>query len=153
MRGEFNGAVHLHFLRIGPGVRYLTKGNYKMTTTIENKKIFLDGIFGDATINVAGSTTLEVGTVLGVNESGKIVPFESTTCDVASYVLGAKVVNTSSSAADFANVRVFECGQVSQEKLIFKKSGDETNANVLAGLKSSGIIPVLVHEETQANVL
>lgn len=125
-----------------------------MVKTIDNSNTFYQGLYGDVSINIAASTTLKKGTVLGIDTTkdsatqGKIIAFDSTKCSDASYILASDITNEAESAADISLVRVFECGEVNRNKLIFINSADKTSASVLANLKANGIVAVQVHEET-----
>lgn len=133
-------------------------------TTIDNSKIFLDGIFGDATVTVAAETTLEPGTILGLNSSGKLVAYSTdldngytpaTANDPAvqaytsepTYILAQTLTNDDESdAVDVDMVRVFESGNVDAAKVIFAKNDDATDPQVLAKLKNNGFNLVNVQQ-------
>lgn len=129
-----------------------------MTISIDNSKIFLNGIYGDTTVVVAANTTLKAGTLLGVDTlkdsetNGQIIPFDTAKCTAPSYVLAQDVQNSSESNAELL-LRVFECGEVNKNKLVFVNSADSLTPKMLAELKSSGILAVEVHEETKTDVL
>lgn len=120
-------------------------------TQIDNSNIFLGGIYGNATVTIPATTTLKPGTVLGLNDAGKIVPYstdldkKSTTATDAlafvaepTYILASELTNSTSSAVDSPMARVFENGDVDAGKLIFTKTADATNAAVLAKMKNNG---------------
>lgn len=110
---------------------------------IDNSKIFLGGIYGDAIVKVAANTTLKKGTVLCLNADNDIVAF---TTDLNSdsfvaeptYILAQDLVNGTNAAANYELVRVFESGEVNAAKVIFVKDADASNAQVLAKMKNNG---------------
>jgi len=112
---------------------------------IDNSKIFLNGIYGDATVTVAANTTLKKGTVLGLNASDELVAY-STDLDNAgssfvaepTYILAQDLVNNTSAAIDYDLVRVFESGEVDAAGVVFVKPDDANNAQVLAKMKNNG---------------
>ena len=128
--------------------------------TIDNSKIFLDGIYTDTEIKIPANTTYAAGTVLGRNSDGDMVAF-STDNNVAAdgnnpafetqaiYVLAQTVKNASNSAATVELARVYECGTVNKSKLVFIKAADASNDTVLDTLKQSGFNLVNVHELTE----
>lgn len=126
-------------------------------TTVSNKKIFLNGIFSDATVKVAANTTLAAGTVLGVDSNGDVVAY-STNLDTAyvpasggdpaveafkaepTYILAESLTNDTDSAKSFSMVRVFDGGEVDAALITFAKTADATDALVLAAMKNNGFI-------------
>lgn len=130
-------------------------------THIDNSKIFHEGVYADVTLTVAASTSLKVGTVLGRNSSGKLVPF-STANNVAKsdtteafktsplYILAQNVTNDTSSDVDFDLVKVFDSGVVDKSGLIFIKEADASDVTVLDGLKTNNFR--LINVEEQAGV-
>ena len=137
-------------------------------TIINNSKIFLEGIYGDATVKVPASSTYATGTVLAHNSDGDLVAY-STDNDTAitigitldvdgaslstatgtaealaafisepTYILAQDLVNEETSAQEFSLARVFECGAVNKDKLIFVKAADATDVTVLSKLKNNG---------------
>lgn len=133
-------------------------------THIDNSKIFHEGVYADVTLTVAASTSLKVGTVLGRNSSGKLVPF-STDNNVAGtstteafktsplYILAQNVTNESTSAADFDLVKVFDSGVVDKNGLIFVKSDDASDVTVLDGLKTNNFRLINVEEQAGTSSL
>lgn len=126
-----------------------------MTNVIDNSNIFYTGVCDDVTVNVAASTTLKAGTILGVDKtSGKIIAYNSTDCTADDfYILVQDVVNSGSAAADFGMCRVLDGGEVNRNKLILASEGDELTDGFIAKLKSSGILAVKVQEETNKGVI
>ena len=130
-------------------------------TTIDNSNTFYSGVCDDVTVNVAASTTVKAGTVLGFCKtiaddprSGKIIPYNSTECTTDDfYILLQDVENTSSSAADFGMCRVLDGGEINRNKLILVDSNDELTEAFIAKLKTSGIFAVRVSEETNGDIL
>jgi len=126
-------------------------------TTVSNKKIFLNGIYSDATVKVAANTTLAAGTVLGVNASGEIVAY-STDLDSGyvpasggdpaieafkaepTYILAETLTNDTGSAKSFAMARVFDGGEVDAAMITFVKTADASDELVLAAMKNNGFI-------------
>lgn len=117
-------------------------------TTIDNSKIFLKGGFTDVTVSVPAKTTLLEGTVLGFDADGALIPFNTTDCTNAQYVLAQDLANTTNSVVERGNVRAFEWGEVNGEKLIFTASGESLTAEIKANMKANGIIVCQVNEET-----
>lgn len=119
--------------------------------TIDNSKVFLNGIYGDATVTVAANTTLKKGTVLGLNSSDKLVAFSSNlaTGDFVpepSYILAQDVVNATNAAVDYDMIRVFESGEVDAAKVVFTTEADATDAQILAAMKNNGFHLVNVQQ-------
>lgn len=118
-------------------------------TTVDNSKIFHEGTYSDVTIKVPAKTTYQAGTVLGRNKDGDLVAF-STDNNVAAepgpefntsplYILAQTIENKDeSNAEEFDLVRVFESGVVDAAKLIFVKTADATDVEVLDALKTNG---------------
>lgn len=112
-------------------------------TIIDNSKIFLNGIYGDATVTVAAGQTIKNGTVLGLNSSDKLVPFST---DLAAsgfvpeptYIIAQDLTNPGESSIDVPMVRVFESGEVDGAMLTYTKTADATDAAVLAAMKNNG---------------
>lgn len=134
-------------------------------TTIDNSKIFLGGSFCDVTVKVPASTTYAQGLVLGRKSDGDLVAYSTdndTALDVdftaesateafvsePTYILAQTLVNTAKTATEFALARVFECGPVNKDKLVFAKTADATNPVVLDKLKNNGFKLELVQEYT-----
>ena len=112
---------------------------------VDNTKIFLNGIYGDATVTVAASTTIKKGTVLGLNKDSELVAFSTALADSESgfkpeptYIIAQDVTNGGSQKADFNLIRVFESGEVDASKIIFTKAADASDANVLTAMKNNG---------------
>lgn len=119
--------------------------------TIDNSKVFLNGIYGDATVTVAANTTLKKGTVLGLNSSDKLVAFSSTLAAEGfvpepSYILAQDVVNATNAAVDYDMIRVFESGEVDAAKVVFTTAADATDAQILAAMKNNGFHLVNVQQ-------
>ena len=119
--------------------------------TIDNSKVFLNGIYGDATVTVAANTTLKKGTVLGLNSSDKLVAFSSTLAGgdfvpEPSYILAQDVVNATNAAVDYDMIRVFESGEVDAAKVVFTTAADATDAQILAAMKNNGFHLVNVQQ-------
>lgn len=119
--------------------------------TIDNSKVFLNGIYGDATVTVAANTTLKKGTVLGLNSSDKLVAFSSTLAATdfvpePSYILAQDLVNATNAAVDYDMVRVFESGEVDAAKVVFTTTADATDAQILAAMKNNGFHLVNVQQ-------
>lgn len=125
-----------------------------MNTTIDNSKIFLSaGIFGDAAVTVPANTTYEKGTVLGLNTNEAITAY-STANDNATfvseptYILAQTIANDTAAPIVNTLARVFECGSVDKDKIIFVKAADATNPKVLAKMKNNGFNLTLVQQFT-----
>lgn len=132
-------------------------------TIIDNSKIFLNGIYGDARVKVAANTTLKRGTVLGLNNDDELVAY-STDLDAPytpanggngakeafiaepTYILAQDLVNNTSAAVEYDLTRVFESGEVDASKVIFTKADDASNAQVLAKMKNNGLHLVNVQQ-------
>lgn len=119
--------------------------------TIDNSKVFLNGIYGDATVTVAANTTLKKGTVLGLNSSDKLVAFSSALAAEGfvpepSYILAQDLVNATNAAVDYDMVRVFESGEVDAAKVVFTTTADATDAQILAAMKNNGFHLVNVQQ-------
>lgn len=125
-----------------------TKGENKMAT-VDNSKIFHEGTYSDVTIKVPAQTTYQAGTVLGRNKDGDLVAFSTDNNVAASpgpefntsplYILAQSIENKDgSNAEEFDLVRVFESGVVDAAKLIFIKTADATDIEVLDALKTNG---------------
>lgn len=133
-------------------------------THFDNSKIFHEGVYADVTLTVPASTTLKVGTVLGRNSSGKLVPF-STANNVAGtstteafktsplYILAQNVINDATSSADFDLVKVFDSGVVDKSGLIFIKEADASDVTVLDGLKTNNFRLINVEEQAGTSSL
>lgn len=132
-------------------------------TVIDNSKIFLNGIYGDASVKVAANTTLKRGTVLGLNKDDELVAYstdldapytpangsnEATEAFIAepTYILAQDLSNNTSSAVEYDLTRVFESGEVDAAKVIFTKTADASNAQVLAKMKNNGLHLVNVQQ-------
>ena len=123
-------------------------------TLIDNSKIFLKGVFGDATVEVAANTSLKAGTILTVDSSNKIVAYTSTAEGTLGYILAQDIINTNTSAAtEIVGVKVFECGEVDKTKLILASSSDTLTSTLIAKLKAAGIICCNVQEETKKELV
>lgn len=118
-------------------------------TTVDNSKIFHEGTYSDVTIKVPAQTTYQAGTVLGRNKDGDLVAFSTDNNVAASpgpefntsplYILAQSIENKDeSNAEEFDLVRVFESGVVDAAKLIFVKTADATDVEVLDALKTNG---------------
>lgn len=118
-------------------------------TTVDNSKIFHEGTYSDVTIKVPAETTYQAGTVLGRNKDGDLVAFSTDNNVAASpgpefntsplYILAQTIENKDeSNAEEFDLVRVFESGVVDAAKLIFIKTADATDVEVLDALKTNG---------------
>lgn len=124
-------------------------------TIIDNRKIFLNGIYGDATVTVAAKTTLKKGTVLGLNKDDEIVAYstdlnvpytpangsaEAVQAFIAepTYILAQDLTNPGTSSIEVPMVRVFESGEVDAAMIVFSKAADATDAGVLAAMKNNG---------------
>lgn len=118
-------------------------------TTVDNSKIFHEGTYSDVTIKVPAQTTYQAGTVLGRNKDGDLVAFSTDNNVAASpgpefntsplYILAQSIENKDeSNAEEFDLVRVFESGVVDAAKLIFIKTADATDIEVLDALKTNG---------------
>lgn len=118
-------------------------------TTVDNSKIFHEGTYSDVTIKVPAETTYQAGTVLGRNKDGDLVAFSTDNNVAASpgpefntsplYILAQSIENKDeSNAEEFDLVRVFESGVVDAAKLIFVKTADATDVEVLDALKTNG---------------
>lgn len=118
-------------------------------TTVDNSKIFHEGTYSDVTIKVPAQTTYQAGTVLGRNKDGDLVAFSTDNNVAASpgpefntsplYILAQSIENKDeSNAEEFDLVRVFESGVVDAAKLIFVKTADATDIEVLDALKTNG---------------
>lgn len=118
-------------------------------TTVDNSKIFHEGTYSDVTIKVPAKTTYQAGTVLGRNKDGDLVAFSTDNNVAASpgpefntsplYILAQSIENKDeSNAEEFDLVRVFESGVVDAAKLIFIKTADATDIEVLDALKTNG---------------
>lgn len=118
-------------------------------TTVDNSKIFHEGTYSDVTIKVPAQTTYQAGTVLGRNKDGDLVAFSTDNNVAASpgpefntsplYILAQTIENKDeSNAEEFDLVRVFESGVVDAAKLIFIKTADATDVEVLDALKTNG---------------
>ncbi len=112
-------------------------------SVIDNTKIFLSGIYGDATVTVATKTTIKAGTVLGFNSTDKLVPFSTdlNTEDFIAeptYILAQDLANDTDGNVDVAMARVFESGEVDGSLITFTKAADATDVQVLAAMKNNG---------------
>ena len=110
---------------------------------VDNSKIFLNGIYGDATVTVAANTTIKKGTVLGLNADGELVAFSTALASgdftpEPTYIAAQDVENTTNAKADFDLIRVFESGEVDAAKVIFVNTADASDATVLATMKNNG---------------
>ncbi len=130
-----------------------------MSITIDNSKVFLNGVYGDASVNIKAKTSLKEGTVLGVDTTedsdtaGKVIPFDSTKCELPSYILAQDIVNESDEDIEISSARVFECGEVNKNKLIFINEADTLTQKIVADLKAGGILAVEVQELTKTDVV
>ena len=124
-------------------------------TTINNSNLYYSGNCADVSINVAANTTLEPGTLLGIDKtSGKIRAYDSTNCTADDfYVLLHQVKNTTGSAADVTMCRVLDGGDIKASNLILVDDDDTLTTALIAQLKSSGIRVVKVSEETKGDIL
>lgn len=116
-------------------------------TKIDNSKVFLGGIYTDATVTVPANTTYEEGLVLGRDSSGNLTAFTSeNTNSTPVFILAQHIKNDESTAEDFPMARVFDGGAVNKDKLIFAKAADASSASVLDALKINGFDLVTVTE-------
>lgn len=120
-------------------------------TVIDNSKIFLNGIYGDASVKVAANTTLKRGTVLSLNKDDELVAYstdldETTFTAEPTYILAQDLVNNTTAAVEYDLTRVFESGEVDAAKVIFTKTADANNAQVLAKMKNNGLHLVNVQQ-------
>lgn len=133
-------------------------------THIDNSKIFHNGVYADASVLVPASTTYKIGTVLGRNSDGKLTAFSSDLNVAASegveaftssplYILAQTVTNETASPLTCDLVRVFDSGVVDKNGLIFVKSSDATNDEVLDALRVNNFRLVNVEELTNASAL
>lgn len=117
--------------------------------TVDNSKIFHEGTYSDVSVTVPANTTYQAGTVLGRNKDGDLVAFSTDNNVAASpgpefntsplYILAQSIENKDgSNAEEFDLVRVFESGVVDAAKLIFIKTADATDIEVLDALKTNG---------------
>lgn len=129
-----------------------------MTITIDNSKIFYGGFYGNVDVTVVANESLKSGTILGVDTlkdsatNGKIIPFETAKCNAPSYILAQDIQNDSEDSVEIF-ARVYECGEVNKDKLIFVNEDDTLTPTMLAELKSNGILAVDVQELTKTDVL
>lgn len=121
---------------------------------VDNSKIFLGGVHTDAEIKIPANTTYAVGTVLGRNSDGELVAFstDNNTDNFTTqplYILAQTLKNASANAATVELARVYECGAVDKNKLIFVKSADASDVTVLDALKQNGFKLEHVQELTE----
>lgn len=118
-------------------------------THIDNSKIFVEGVFADASVLVPQNTIYREGTVLGRNAEGALTAYTS---DVATstplYILAVNIANEGESPVTLDNVRVFDSGVVDKNKLIFIKESDGEDVKVLDALKVNNFRLVPVEELT-----
>lgn len=127
-------------------------------TKIDNSKIFLGGVYADAAVNVPAQTTYKEGTVLARNADGYLTAYtsandtDSFTCETF-YILAQRLVNEAETAADVALARVYECGPLNKEKLIFINTADASSVTVQDKLRQNGFSLETVTELTEETSL
>ena len=138
--------------------------------TVDNSKIFMEGAYSDATVKVPAKTTFKKGLVLGRNADGELTAFSTennveavpadgetpavegfTTSPI--YILAQNLTNEEETAEEFPLVRVFECGAVNKDKLIFDNKSDAEDVEVLDALKRNGFSLETVVELTEETSL
>lgn len=124
-----------------------------MTQLIDTSELTYCGLNESIEVNIAANTTLKEGTILGVHKtSSKIVAYDSTNCPGNEfYILLAPATNSTAAAADI-KCQVLGVGEINRSKLKIA-DGSSVDAVLIARLKSSGIIPINVHEQTKEGAL
>lgn len=108
-------------------------------TTIDNSKIFLDGVYADVSLYVPASTTYVAGTVLGRDADDNLTAFTSTvTGSEPIYILAQDVTNSDTSETTVDFVRALDFGTVDADKLTFINSDDASDVDVLDAMKKNG---------------
>ena len=108
-------------------------------TTIDNSKIFLDGVYADVSLYVPASTTYVEGTVLGRDADDNLTAFTSTTAGSEPlYILAQDVTNSDTSETTVDFVRALDFGTVDADKLTFINSDDASDVDVLDAMKKNG---------------
>ena len=125
-----------------------------MTTTYDNSKVILSGIYSDVTVTIPAKTTYQEGTILGVDKtSGKITAYESSTCEYPGYVLAQTITNDDNSAVELSMIKVAEDCEVNKDKIIFVNEADTLTYKMALVLNANNIKCVPVLEETTDGIL